>query len=71
MWFNIFSFVGLLKIAVELYKSGAVPDVTLVPISISYDRVMEDVLMAYEVLGKPKPKESTKVFVINSYDRFL
>lgn len=52
--------LGLLKIAVELYKSGAVPDVTLVPISISYDRVMEDVLMAYEVLGKPKPKESTK-----------
>lgn len=36
-----------------------VPDVMIVPISISYDRVLEENLFAQELLGIPKPKEST------------
>uniref|UniRef100_A0A3Q4BJQ2 Phospholipid/glycerol acyltransferase domain-containing protein n=1 Tax=Mola mola TaxID=94237 RepID=A0A3Q4BJQ2_MOLML len=34
-------------------------DITLVPVSISYDRVLEESLLAHELLGVPKPKEST------------
>lgn len=36
-------------------------DIYLVPISISYERVLEELLYAYELLGVPKPKESTSV----------
>ncbi len=45
----------------EAYMSNDIKDVTLVPISISYDRLMEDYLFAKEVIGIPKPKESTTV----------
>ncbi|KAG2468769.1 GNPAT acyltransferase, partial [Polypterus senegalus] len=38
---------------------GEVFDVSLVPISISYERILEESLYAYELLGVPKPKEST------------
>lgn len=42
-----------------------VPDVLIVPISISYDRVLEENLFAQELLGIPKPKESTsKLFKV-------
>lgn len=46
---------------IELYVIGEVEDVSFVPITISYDRLMEDVLFAREVIGIPKPKESTSV----------
>lgn len=36
-------------------------DIYLVPISISYERVLEESLYARELLGVPKPKESTSV----------
>ena len=36
-----------------------VPDMMIVPISISYDRVLEENLFAQELLGIPKPKEAT------------
>lgn len=45
----------------EPYFKGEVFDITLVPISISYDRVLEESLLAHELLGVPKPKESTAV----------
>jgi glycerone phosphate O-acyltransferase len=51
---------GLLGACVELFENGLVPDVNLVPISISYDRTLEEKLYAYELLGIPKPKESTQ-----------
>lgn len=54
-------FLGLLKMVVEVFLKNAVEDVTFVPISINYDRLMEDVLFAREVIGIPKPKESTTV----------
>ena len=56
--------------SLEAYFKGLVPDIMIVPISISYDRVLEENLFAQELLGIPKPKESTsklfKVFNILS-----
>jgi glyceronephosphate O-acyltransferase len=52
---------GLLSVALEPYFTGQVSDVMLVPISISYDRTLEETLYSYELLGVPKPKESTSV----------
>ena len=43
------------------FFTGRVPDITIVPINISYDRTLEEVLFAYELLGVPKPKETTSV----------
>ncbi|XP_030855184.1 dihydroxyacetone phosphate acyltransferase [Strongylocentrotus purpuratus] len=51
--------LGLLSVVAEPFLKGAVPDVTLVPISISYERIVEEKLHAQEMLGIPKPKEST------------
>lgn len=36
-----------------------VPDIQFVPISISYERPPEELLFVYELLGTPKPKETT------------
>lgn len=38
---------------------GDVPDIRFVPLSITYDRPLEELLFAYELLGVPKPPEST------------
>ena len=46
---------------VDLYTTVRVPDVLICPISISYDRIPEESLYAYELLGIPKPKESLGV----------
>ncbi|XP_039603614.1 dihydroxyacetone phosphate acyltransferase isoform X1 [Polypterus senegalus] len=51
--------LGLLNIVMEPFFKGEVFDVSLVPISISYERILEESLYAYELLGVPKPKEST------------
>lgn len=53
--------------ALDAYVNGLVPDITVIPISISYDRVLEEELFAYELLGIPKPKESTMVSLLLSY----
>lgn len=50
-----------MHIVLEPFFKGEVFDITLVPVSISYDRVLEESLLAQELLGIPKPKESTKV----------
>ncbi|KAM8952933.1 dihydroxyacetone phosphate acyltransferase [Pelodytes ibericus] len=50
---------GLLKVIMEPFFKGEVFDICLVPISISYDRILEESLYAHELLGVPKPKEST------------
>lgn len=54
-------FVGMLSAALESYFKAEVPDIMMVPISISYDRIVEESLYAYELLGVPKPKESASV----------
>lgn len=43
------------------FFTAEVPDIIIVPINISYDRVLEEKLFAFELLGIPKPKESTSV----------
>lgn len=54
--------IGLLSMALLPYFTGEVPDITIVPVSISYERVLEEQLFVYELLGVPKPKETTKGF---------
>ena len=49
---------------VDLYVAAGVPNVQFCPISISYERVLEEPLFSYELLGIPKPKESLRVSVI-------
>ncbi|CAB1342928.1 unnamed protein product [Coregonus sp. 'balchen'] len=51
--------LGLLNIIMEPFFKGEVFDVNLVPVSISYERILEESLYARELLGVPKPKEST------------
>ncbi|KAJ8396195.1 hypothetical protein AAFF_G00020620 [Aldrovandia affinis] len=51
--------LGLLNIVMDPFFKGEVFDVNVVPISISYERVLEEALYARELLGVPKPKEST------------
>ncbi|XP_021504162.1 dihydroxyacetone phosphate acyltransferase isoform X1 [Meriones unguiculatus] len=50
---------GLLNIVMEPFLKREVFDTYFVPISISYDKILEETLYAYELLGIPKPKEST------------
>ncbi|KAM9316725.1 dihydroxyacetone phosphate acyltransferase [Gastrophryne carolinensis] len=50
---------GLLSVIMEPFFKGEVFDTYLVPVSISYERILEESLYAYELLGVPKPKEST------------
>ena len=52
---------GMLSAALEPYFKAKVPDIMVIPVSISYDRILEESLYAYELLGVPKPKESTTV----------
>ena len=51
--------LGLLSIVAEPFLKGKVYDTLIVPVSISYKRILEENLYAYEMLGIPKPKEST------------
>ncbi|XP_076241684.1 dihydroxyacetone phosphate acyltransferase [Calliopsis andreniformis] len=50
---------GLLSMILESLLEGSVPDIYFIPISISYERPPEELLFSYELLGVPKPKEST------------
>lgn len=56
--------LGMLSMSLVPWFSRDVSDVTVVPINISYDRLMEQSLFAYEHLGVPKPKESTGVSIL-------
>lgn len=51
--------LGLLNIVMDPFLKGEVFDISLVPVSISYERILEESLYAREMLGVPKPKEST------------
>ncbi|XP_050672009.1 dihydroxyacetone phosphate acyltransferase isoform X2 [Leptidea sinapis] len=50
---------GILTMTLTPYFTREVDDITIVPVNISYDRLMEQGLFAYEHLGVPKPKETT------------
>ncbi|KRT82110.1 hypothetical protein AMK59_4245, partial [Oryctes borbonicus] len=53
---------GLFSMILKAFFNGEVPDILFVPINITYERVMEERLFAFELLGVPKPKESTSAF---------
>lgn len=52
--------IGLFSMTLEPFLRRAVFDIMVVPVGVSYDRPVEEQLFAYELLGVPKPKESTK-----------
>ncbi|XP_071963350.1 dihydroxyacetone phosphate acyltransferase-like [Antedon mediterranea] len=51
--------LGLLSVVLEPFLKGKVSDISLIPIGVSYERILEETLYAREMLGIPKPKEST------------
>ncbi|CAK5089109.1 unnamed protein product [Meloidogyne enterolobii] len=55
---SLFPRTGLLQLVVELFMKAQVYDTLLVPITINYDRILEESLFSYELLGRPKPKEN-------------
>ncbi|XP_052756507.1 dihydroxyacetone phosphate acyltransferase [Galleria mellonella] len=50
---------GMLSMSLVPLFAREVSDITIVPVNLSYDRLMEHGLFAYEHVGVPKPKEST------------
>lgn len=54
---------GLLSMALEPYFMGEIHDLKIVPISVTYEKPLEEQLFVYELLGIPKPKESTMGFL--------
>lgn len=52
---------GLILMILKAFFLSQVPDILFVPINISYERILEEKLFAFELLGVPKPKESTSV----------
>jgi len=63
----ILLFSGILKCIINVLLNNEVQDIIIVPISINYDRLLEDKLFSYELLGIPKPKETTLVCNITTY----
>ena len=61
---------GVLSMVVDAYTNARVPDVIICPISISYDRILEESLYAYELLGIPKPKESLGVSIAYNWYKY-
>eukprot|EP01116_Phalansterium_solitarium_P017321 TRINITY_DN4234_c0_g2_i1.p1 TRINITY_DN4234_c0_g2~~TRINITY_DN4234_c0_g2_i1.p1 ORF type:complete len:1163 (+),score=526.57 TRINITY_DN4234_c0_g2_i1:153-3641(+) len=51
---------GLLSICIETLLEKKVPDLTIIPISISYEKILEADLYSKELLGESKAKESLK-----------
>ncbi|KAJ8410264.1 hypothetical protein AAFF_G00202450 [Aldrovandia affinis] len=51
--------LGMMQMVLEPFFKGEVYDIALVPVSVSYERLLEESLLAHELLGVPKPKETT------------
>lgn len=49
---------GLLKMYVDAYREGLRKDILFVPVSITYERIIEDLTLARENTGQPKTRES-------------
>ncbi|CAF4593272.1 unnamed protein product, partial [Rotaria sp. Silwood2] len=54
---------GMLKSCLECYFRRQIDNLILIPVSINYEKVLEDNLHANELLGIPKPKESKSSLV--------
>ena len=49
---------GMLSMCTDVYYDGTVPDISFVPVTINYDRVLEGETFPLELLGEHKVKES-------------
>jgi len=65
--------VGLLKVALDSFLKGLVHDLIIIPITISYDRILEEELYAKEVLPSEvigaagtKPKETPQNLIVGA-----
>ncbi|PAV89602.1 hypothetical protein WR25_19645 [Diploscapter pachys] len=54
---------GLIQAVLEPFLKGDVLDIILVPVAMNYDKILEEMLYAYELLGFPKPKETTSALL--------
>jgi glycerol-3-phosphate O-acyltransferase len=54
---------GLLKMVLNTFQQGQIEDLALIPISISYDEVLEEKSYGKELAGAQKEKESAKGLV--------
>lgn len=52
---------GLINMILKSYFLSQVPDILFVPVSVNYDRLLEENLFSFELLGIPKPRETTSV----------
>lgn len=52
--------LGMISMVTDAMQEQAAKDIFFVPISITYDRVIEQQTYLQEVEGKPKPKEKTR-----------
>nr|XP_018901093.1 PREDICTED: dihydroxyacetone phosphate acyltransferase isoform X2 [Bemisia tabaci] len=50
---------GMLSMSLAPLLEEHVSDITIVPVNLSYDRTLEESLFSFELLGVPKPKETT------------
>ncbi|ENN71826.1 hypothetical protein YQE_11560, partial [Dendroctonus ponderosae] len=57
-----FFILGLINMILKSYFLSQVPDILFVPVSVNYDRLIEENLFSFELLGIPKPRESTSGF---------
>ena len=61
---SLYPRTGLLSVALELFFTGQIPDLLIIPVSISYDRLMEEGLYSKELLPstdfKGKPAETPR-----------
>lgn len=66
---------GMLTIALEPFFDARVSDVAICPITLSYEKTVEENLHVREMMGIPKPKESTtglikaRAILDNNYGR--
>lgn len=49
---------GILSIIAKNVIDGKIPDVTLLPITINYEKILEGTSFTYEMMGEAKVKES-------------
>lgn len=54
---------GILKMVIDSYRSGALDDIALVPVSICYDEVFEEGSYSKELQGAKKEKESASALI--------
>jgi glycerol-3-phosphate O-acyltransferase len=55
--------MGILKYLIESIEEGYNKDMVFVPLSINYDRILEETSYLGEIKGKEKKKESTSAFM--------